>query len=80
MYRIAIVVLVGVIAGLCGCLSPEGQRELAIQKGMARCESMGKQFLLRNVETMGNGFTTKLQTVLEFACVGPGDEGYVPPA
>jgi len=79
MNRAALVMLAGTTACLCGCITPENQREKALRIGMERCESMGKQFLLRSQEQTGN-VITGLETVVQYACVGPGEEGYVPPA
>jgi len=69
VYQTAIIMLAAVIAGLCGCTTVATQRAEAVQKGLDLCESMGKQVRA----TVGR------ETVVEFACVGPGEDGYVTP-
>jgi hypothetical protein len=83
MGRTAALILSGTILGtLTGCIVvPWEERARVIQRGMERCESMGKQFLLRNIEQTGvANVTREFRTTLEYACVGPGEKGYVPPA
>lgn len=81
MYRSTAAIVIGVMVGLCACATdPQEQKLMAIQKGMERCDGMGKQFLLRSAGQARSVIRNELQTVVEYACVGPGEEGYVPPS
>jgi hypothetical protein len=80
MRRTAVVILASVVGALAGCVTPEGERQRALDFATKRCDSMGKQVLVRNTEQTGVPNLTRYETVVEFACVGPGDDGYVPPS
>ena len=78
--RSGVVLVTCLMAALGGCINKEVERERTIQAGMKRCADMGKQFVLRSIEQPDPAFAvSEFHTFAEFVCVGPGDQGYVPP-
>ena len=63
-----------------GCVNPDDERGKALAVAQARCETQGKQVLTVSMKQEGVANVTPFHTILDFQCVGPGEEGYVTPA
>jgi hypothetical protein len=64
------------------CVSPEHERQVAIDKARAHCAAEGKQFELvdSKVDTHFDVLTYGAEATVTAHCLGPGDPGYVPPS
>lgn len=63
---------------LSGCVSPTKERERAIATAQARFESQGKQLHVINLNQEGVANLIDYHTTIDFKCVRPGEDGYVP--
>lgn len=74
--QVAALLSVPTLLALSGCTAMATAD--AIARARAHCESEGKQFVQKQVETHDTGIVSDV--VVSGECVGPGDPGYVPPA